>query len=104
MAPEVIGRLKALEFSFEKIEDLNQHLKEDDEIEAKIISINHKDRIINLSIRSKDETQEPKNRKKSKQETTTNETIVNPTLGDLLKEQLENQEEEEEDEEDSEEE
>lgn len=98
LMPEVIGRMKASEFSTEKTEDLTQHLKEGDEIEAKIVSINYKDRVINLSIRAKSENQEATTKSKKKQESSKqqeSEEIVNPTLGDLLKEQLENQKQEE---------
>jgi small subunit ribosomal protein S1 len=89
LAPEVEGRLKASEISVDKVTDAREHLKEGDEIEVKIVSVGRKDRLINVSIKAKDQvTAEPKKAKKP------SERVVNPTLGDLLKEQMNNGEEE----------
>ena len=51
---EVEGYLRASEVSREKVEDIRSHLKEGDEVEAKIINIDRKNRSINLSIKAKD--------------------------------------------------
>ncbi len=48
------GYLRASEFSRDRIEDLSQHLKVGDEIEAMIINVDRKTRGINLSIKAKD--------------------------------------------------
>ncbi|HQR59941.1 MAG TPA: 30S ribosomal protein S1, partial [Methylophilaceae bacterium] len=47
---EIEGYLRASEVSREKVEDIRNHLKEGDEIEARIINIDRKSRGINLSI------------------------------------------------------
>lgn len=86
LAENVEGRVKASEISQEKVNDANDYLKVEDEIEAKIISINHKDRAINLSMKSKDEeTTEKKPQKKGK-----SAEVIKTTLGDIFKEQMEN--------------
>jgi small subunit ribosomal protein S1 len=51
---EVEGYLRASEVSREKVEDIRNHLKEGDEVEAKIINVDRKSRSINLSIKAKD--------------------------------------------------
>jgi small subunit ribosomal protein S1 len=48
------GYLRASEFSRDRIEDLSQHLKVGDEVEAMIINVDRKTRGINLSIKAKD--------------------------------------------------
>jgi len=51
---EVEGYLRASEVSREKVEDIRNVLKEGDEVEARIINIDRKNRGINLSIKAKD--------------------------------------------------
>jgi small subunit ribosomal protein S1 len=51
---ETEGYLRASEISREKVEDIRNHLKEGDEIEAKVISTDRKNRTVNLSIKAKD--------------------------------------------------
>ncbi|MHB1618517.1 MAG: 30S ribosomal protein S1 [Sulfuricella sp.] len=51
---EVEGYLRASEVSRDRVEDIRTHLKEGDEVEAKIINIDRKNRNINLSIKAKD--------------------------------------------------
>src|SRR5690606_3053164 len=46
--------LKASEISRDRVEDARNVLKEGEEVEAKIISIDRKNRVINLSVKSKD--------------------------------------------------
>lgn len=90
LAPEVPGRIKVTEISKDKIEEIGEHLKVGDEIEARIISINRQDRMINVSIRALDDP----SFSKKKKETTKSKSpeVVNTTLGDLFKEQMENSE------------
>ena len=52
---DIEGYLRASEFSRDRIEDLSQHLKEGDEVEAMIINVDRKTRSINLSIKAKDQ-------------------------------------------------
>jgi small subunit ribosomal protein S1 len=55
---DIEGYLRASEVSREKVEDIRSHMKEGDEIEAKIINVDRKNRSINLSIKAKDMVEE----------------------------------------------
>ena len=52
------GYLRASEFSRDRIDDLSQHLKVGDEVEAMIINVDRKTRGINLSIKAKDNAEQ----------------------------------------------
>ncbi len=52
------GYLRASEFSRDRIDDLSQHLKVGDEVEAMIINVDRKTRGINLSIKAKDQAEQ----------------------------------------------
>ena len=52
------GYLRASEFSRDRIDDLSQHLKVGDTIEALIINVDRKTRSINLSIKAKDQVEQ----------------------------------------------
>lgn len=83
----VEGYLRANELSRERVEDARTILKEGDSIEAKIITLDRKNRTIALSVKAK-ESQEEQDvmRELNRGE------ISSPTLGDLLKEQMDNRE------------
>ncbi|MFA7241244.1 MAG: 30S ribosomal protein S1 [Sulfuricellaceae bacterium] len=51
---DVEGYLRASELTRDRVEDIRTHLKEGDEVEAKIINVDRKNRSINLSIKAKD--------------------------------------------------
>jgi len=55
---EVEGYLRASEFSRDRVDDLSQHLKVGDAVEALIINVDRKTRGINLSIRAKDQVEQ----------------------------------------------
>jgi small subunit ribosomal protein S1 len=81
----VEGYLRASELSRERVEDARTLLKEGDSVEAKIITLDRKNRTIALSVKAK-ESQEEQDvmRELNRGE------VSNPTLGDLLKEQMDN--------------
>lgn len=83
------GYIRASEISRERVEDARNHLKVDEEVEAKYIAADRKSRTITLSIKAKD-SQEEANRVKQYQRNG-QDTNVATTIGDLLKEQMENQ-------------
>src|SRR5690554_2418237 len=56
LADDVEAVLKASELSREKVEDARNLLKEGDEVEARIISVDRKNRSITLSVKAKDDT------------------------------------------------
>ena len=87
IAEGVEATLKASEISREKVEDARNVLKEGDEVEAIISNVDRKNRVINLSIKSKDAVADKQaiadQRAKSESD------IKGPTtIGDLIKEQL----------------
>jgi len=89
LADDVEGTLKASEISREKVEDARNVLKEGDDVEAKIVAIDRKNRQINLSIKAKDQDEEKAAIKEHSSKST--DTAAPATLGDLIKAQMENQ-------------
>ncbi len=83
----VEGYLRASELSRDRVEDARSVLKEGDEIEAKFLGVDRKNRTISLSIKAKDADEEAAAIKGYAREAATSA----PTLGDLLKEQMDNQ-------------
>ena len=86
MAEEVVGILKASDISREKVEDARSAFKVGDTVEAKIISVDRKNRGLALSIKAKDFDDE-KEAVKSLKETEA-ETASPGTIGDLIKAQM----------------
>ncbi len=58
LSGEVEGYLRASELSRDRVEDMRQHLKEGDAVNAMIINVDRKNRSINLSIKAKDNAEE----------------------------------------------
>ncbi|TQV84219.1 30S ribosomal protein S1 [Exilibacterium tricleocarpae] len=86
LAEDVEATLKASEISRDKVEDARNVLKEGDEVEAKIISIDRKNRAINLSIKSKDTDEEKAAIKEHSAKQA--EQAQPATIGDLIKAQM----------------
>ena len=88
LAKDVMATLKASEISVDRVEDATNVLKEGEEIEARIISVDRKNRNISLSVKAKDQAEEKQAMKelRSKQET---EVSGPTTIGDLIKAQME---------------
>jgi len=84
LAEEVIGTIRVNDLSEDKIEDATTIVKEGDEIEAKIMSIDRKNRVISLSVKAKDAHEQAEAIKKY----TKNQDSSTATLGDLLKEKM----------------
>src|SRR5690606_11524836 len=83
LAEEVEATLKASEISRDRVEDARNVLNEGDEVEAKIINVDRKSRVINLSIKSKDvEDEKDAMKELRKQEV---EAAGPSTLGDLIR-------------------
>jgi len=90
LAADVEATLKASELSREKVEDARNLLKVGDEVEAKIIAVDRKNRSISLSVKSKDVEEEKSALKEHS--TKQNEQAAPATLGDLIKAQMQNKE------------
>ncbi len=82
----VEGYLRASELSRDRVEDARTLLKVGDEVEAKFMGVDRKNRSISLSIKAKDSDDEAE----AMQDYNRAAAAANPTLGDLLKEQMEN--------------
>ncbi|GAB4294668.1 MAG: 30S ribosomal protein S1 [Thiohalomonadaceae bacterium] len=82
----VEGYLRASELSRDRVEDARSLLKVGDEVEAKFMGVDRKNRTITLSVKAKDSEEEAE----AMQDYNRAAAAANPTLGDLLKEQMEN--------------
>ena len=58
LADEVEGYIRVADLSRERVEDATTVMREGDEIEAKHIGVDRKNRVINLSVKAKDEAEE----------------------------------------------
>ena len=86
---EVEAVLKASEISRDRVEDARNVLNEGDEVEAKIISIDRKNRVINLSVKSKDVEDDKQALQSVREKAADNSGAT--TIGDLIKEQMQQQ-------------
>ena len=88
LADGVEATLKASEISRDKVEDARNAVNEGDELEAVILNVDRKNRVINLSIKAKDAAAEKaalaEQRAKSEAELASGAT----TIGDLIKQQM----------------
>ena len=89
LSGDVEGTLKASEISRDKVEDARNVLKVGDAVEAKIVSVDRKNRAISLSIKAKDAADE----KTAMKEHTAKqvEQSAPATIGDLIKAQMQSQ-------------
>jgi len=83
------GYLRASEISRDRVEDMRSQFKEGDEIEAMIINVDRKNRVINLSIKAKDMTEQDSAMKKFTAESAA-AASGSTNLGALLKAKLDN--------------
>jgi small subunit ribosomal protein S1 len=82
----VEGYLRASDIKEERVDDATRELSVGDKIEAKFISLDRKNRTLSLSIRAKEDAELADALKEYKSSSATGGTT---SLGDLLKEQLE---------------
>ena len=80
LADGIEGYLRASELSRDRVEDARNLLTEGDEIEAKFIGIDRKSKILNLSIKAKDDDEE-----KAVLSDYSSQNANTPTLGDIFK-------------------
>ncbi len=86
LAEGIEGYLRASELARDRVEDARTMLKEGEEIEAKFIGVDRKNRTLNLSIKAKDDADEVA----AVQDYSRSQPSAGATtLGDLLKEQME---------------
>jgi small subunit ribosomal protein S1 len=83
LAEKVNGLLNISEVSRDKVEDMRSSFRPNDQIEAKIVGYDKKNRTIKLSIKAKEETEEKEALATYKKDE--KENISKTSLGDLLK-------------------
>ena len=83
LAEKVNGLLNISEVSRDKVDDMRSSFRPNDEIEAKIVGYDKKNRTIKLSIKAKEETEEKEALETYKKDE--KENISKTSLGDLLK-------------------
>ena len=83
LAEKVNGLLNISEVSRDKVVDMRSSFRPNDEIEAKIVGLDKKNRTIKLSIKAKEETEEKEALETYKKDE--KENISKTSLGDLLK-------------------
>jgi small subunit ribosomal protein S1 len=86
LGDDIDGYLRASEISIDRVEDARTHLNVGDEVEAKFIGVDRKNRTINLSIKAKDSDEEAE----VIRDYSRGSSDGGATLGDILKEQMEN--------------
>lgn len=84
LADQVFGQLRISEYSYQRIEDLREELKEGDKIDVKVVNVDRKNR--QLQVSHKATQSKPATKSSLGVEST------KTTLGDLLKEQMKNKE------------
>ncbi|MBA3034470.1 MAG: 30S ribosomal protein S1 [Gammaproteobacteria bacterium] len=87
---DIEGYLRVSEFSRDRIEDLSQHLKLGEAVEALIINVDRKTRSINLSIKAKDQAEQSEAMQKLATDSASAATGTT-NLGALLKAKLNQQ-------------
>jgi small subunit ribosomal protein S1 len=87
LADDVQGVLKASEISRDRVEDARNAMALGDEVEAKIINVDRKNRVIGLSIKAKDAQDEKEAMKALREQEPENAPT---TIGDLIKAQMSN--------------
>ena len=78
------GYLRASELSRERVEDARSALNEGEEVEARVIGVDRKNRVVNLSVKAKEIHEE----REAISDYARSEDGGSTTLGDLLKEQM----------------
>ena len=91
LAAEVEGRLRASEIAVERVEDARSALSVGDQVTAKIIGVDRKNRTINLSIKAR--AMDDENRAHDDYKEQAAPTPGPTTLGDLIKEQMSHRDE-----------
>jgi small subunit ribosomal protein S1 len=84
LADGMEGYIRASDIAKERVEDATQHLKVGDSVEAKFTGMDRKGRVLQLSIRAKDEADVQQAMDEYQQNASTGTT----TLGALLREQM----------------
>ena len=80
------GQLRASELSRDRVEDARMVLKVGEEVEARFMGLDRKNRVVSLSIKAKEAHEEQEAMESYRSDTASGSTGT--SLGDLLKEQI----------------
>ena len=86
LAAEVEGILRASDIAVDRVEDARNVMHEGDEVEAKIVSVDRKNRVIGLSIKAKDMADEREAVREHKERE--QEASAPTTIGDLIRQEM----------------
>lgn len=89
LTEDVFGSIRVTDLAADKPESIRASIKEGDEIEAKVMTIDKKNRNIVLSVKAKDAEEQAEAIKKYSR---SGDAVSTGTLGDLLKEKMANKE------------
>lgn len=89
LADQVLGQLRLADYTYDRVKDLTEELNVGYEISVRIINVDRKNRLIQVSQRALEERSD----KGSRRTTVVTDIPTKTTLGDLLKEQMQNKEE-----------
>lgn len=81
----VIGQMRLADYSYDCVKDLTEELNVGDEIAVKIINIDRKNRLLQVSHKAVEKLSNQRSR-------TVTDVLTKTTLGDLLKEKMQNKE------------
>lgn len=84
LGDDIEGTLKASEISRDKVEDVRNVLKDGEEVEVKVISVDRKNRVIGLSIKAKDQDDEQE-AMRAHRDAEPAPAAAATTIGDLIK-------------------
>ncbi len=84
LGDDIEGTLKASEISRDKVEDVRNVLKEGEELEVKVISVDRKNRVIGLSIKAKNQDAEQEAMRQHR-DAEPAPAAAATTIGDLIK-------------------
>jgi len=88
LSDSILGHIRASEISQDRVEDARTLLKVGDEVEAKFIGIDRKNRMVTLSIKAKEVGDEARAIKSYRTDSGKSVSGSGTSLGDLLKEQM----------------
>ncbi len=89
LAEGIEGHIRASEIARDRVEDARSALSVGDEVEARLIGVDRKNHTIMLSIKAKDEYEEEQS-VRDYHKTAADSTASATTIGDLIKEQMDN--------------
>ncbi|WP_267256467.1 30S ribosomal protein S1 [Coxiella endosymbiont of Ornithodoros maritimus] len=86
LSDQVLGQMRLADYTYDHVKDLTQELNVGDEVAVKIVNVDRKNRLINISHKAVEDRSEKGTR-------TVSDVPTKTTLGDLLKEKIQSKDE-----------